>query len=372
MKRINRAKVMNAIRVSSPLSRSDIAELTKLDKKSITNFVTELEREGIIEEIGKRPSDSGRPFTLLSFRREGQHALGISIEPERVVGTVVNLYGEVTATQHHEYGADSELRTILNAVQQVYKALRPARGLAGVGLAIPGVADIEQGLVIDSVNIPALKGLHIFEALRPIIREQIFLEEASLAKTVAEKWFGIGKDSRTFCLIDIAIGVGMGLMYDGRLYRGALGYAGEIGHVMVERGGRKCRCGNEGCLEAYLSERQIVSQLSMHERRALKQETGVVLPETQRVLADAGYRLGIALSYLINLLGPMPLVLNGDLLRFHQTILPEVWRGVRAHSIRPFGEQTGIRVSALKDASALGAAASVLADIFEVPGHFYA
>jgi len=374
MKKINRAKVMNAIRVSSPLSRSEIAQLTSLDKKSITNFVSELEREGIIQEIGKRPSDTGRPFTLLSFKRDGQHALGLSIEPECVVGTLVNLYGEVSRTLRIDCEADSDLKTILKAVRDLYTQLRPRAEVAGVGIAIPGVADLQRGVMIDSVNIPAMKGVHILEELRRVIREPLFLEEASLAKTVAEKWFGSGRGARTFCLVDIGIGVGMGLMYDGRLYRGAVGFAGEIGHVMVEAGGRRCRCGNAGCLEAYLSERQILSQLSPHERRSFQQcsEIKVLHPDTQRVLSDAGYRLGLALSYLVNVMGPMPLVLNGELLRFHETLLPEIRRGLKTHTINAFTEKISISVSQLKDASALGAAACVLADIFEVPGHFYA
>src|SRR5690348_10735105 len=94
MKRINRAKVLNAIRLHSPLSRSDIAGFAALDKKSITNFVDELGREKLVEDIGKKATDRGRPFTLLSFHRHQNLVMGLLIDAGSVTGMLLNLYGE--------------------------------------------------------------------------------------------------------------------------------------------------------------------------------------------------------------------------------------------------------------------------------------
>ena len=99
MKRINRVKVLNAIRLHSPVSRSAIAGLTRLDKKSITNFIGELLHEGLVEEIGKQRTEVGRPFTLLSFHGGRPLMAGLSIEPDGVKGVLLNLYGQEVAAQ---------------------------------------------------------------------------------------------------------------------------------------------------------------------------------------------------------------------------------------------------------------------------------
>src|SRR5262245_5578404 len=115
MKRINRAKVLNAIRLHSPLSRSDIAGFAALDKKSITNFVDELGREKLVEDIGKRTTDRGRPFTLLSFHRNQNLVMGLNIDAGVVTGVLLNLYGEKIAERRTQFPADGSLKNIVGA-----------------------------------------------------------------------------------------------------------------------------------------------------------------------------------------------------------------------------------------------------------------
>src|SRR6185436_3751307 len=129
----------------------------------------------------------------------------------------------------------------------------------------------------------------------------IHLEEASQAKALAEKWFGFGKSARTFVCIDLSSGVGAGMVQDGRLYRGAGGYAGEIGHIRIENDGRLCRCGNRGCLEAYLSEPSLLNDLNGALRGDFSSLTEIDPSGGAReILKLAGYRLGLGLSYLVN------------------------------------------------------------------------
>jgi predicted NBD/HSP70 family sugar kinase len=226
--------------------------------------------------------------------------------------------------------------------------------------------------MIGTVNLPALNGLNLPFELGSVIRGRIVLEESSQAKALAEKWFGLGKSARSFVCVDLSVGVGAGIMQDGRLNRGSGGYAGEIGHICIEPNGRPCRCGNRGCLETYLSERAVLKDVNTGQHSQLSR-IAQIDPGSKagEILKLAGYRLGIGLSYLVNLLCPTLIVLNGNLMRFHTLLAPEIQRGVRQQSLAACAAQTSIVPSQLQHASALGAASLVLSEVFEVQGHYY-
>jgi predicted NBD/HSP70 family sugar kinase len=226
--------------------------------------------------------------------------------------------------------------------------------------------------MLGTVNIPALNGRNLRSELSNVIREPIALEEGSQAKALAEKWFGLGKSARSFVCIDLSVGVGAGIVQDGRLNRGSGGYAGEIGHICIEPNGRLCRCGNRGCLETYLSERAVLTDINAAGHSQLNAIAQIdPNSKTGEILKLAGHRLGIGLSYLVNLLCPTLIVLNGNLMRFHAILTPEIERGVKQQSLAACAAQTKIVPSQLQHAAALGAASLVLSEVFEVQGHFY-
>ena len=232
-------------------------------------------------------------------------------------------------------------------------------------MAVPGIPD-PNGAVWESVNIPALKEVNLRKRLATIISERIFIEEASLSKALSEKWFGLGRNVPGFVCIDLGIGIGSGIVYEGRLY-------GEIGHIMVESAGRRCRCGNRGCLEAYLSERTLLQEINTasHQKYARLGDVADLTPAVREILATAGHRLGIALSYLVNLMCPPLVILNGELTRFQEALLPQTRRAMQTQSLPAYVDRVRLEVSALRHACALGAASLVLSEMFEVQGHYY-
>jgi predicted NBD/HSP70 family sugar kinase len=224
--------------------------------------------------------------------------------------------------------------------------------------------------VTASVNLPALNGFNLRKAVAGFAREPVAFEEQTRAKTLAEKWVGLGRDLPGFVCVDLGIGIGAGIVQGGRIYKGAGPYVGEIGHIRIEPDGRPCRCGNRGCLEAYLSERALLKELRAAEKTSARtlDRLGRVGPEGRKVLRAAGRRLGIALSYVVNLIGIPAVILSGRLMRFRDAILPEVERGIAEAALPALAKQTTLRASDLDHASARGAAAAVLAAAFEADG----
>ncbi len=375
IRRINRARVLDTIRRRGKLSRSDVAGITELDKKSITNVMTDLLEEGYVKEVGKRKTEKGRPFVLLELQKDRHLGIGLGISEQGVTALLLNLAGEVLALHEIDYLPGPGLDEILRAARHAYgQVLSMARGnLDGVGLTVPGLVDLPSGKVIRSVNVPALDGADIRKAVGGFAQGPVLFEEATRAKALAEKWFGLGRGLPSFVCVELGIGVGAGIVHAGRLFASGKEYVGELGHVRIEEGGRPCPCGNTGCLEAYLSEAVLLKEINAAQGTDLKgldrlEDPG---PAAAKVLREAGRRLGLGLSYVVNLICPPAIVLNGRLMKFRDIVLPEVQRGVAEATLPGLVERTSIQVSALDHASALGAAAMVLSRAFEVEGHYY-
>lgn len=375
IRKINRARVLDMIRRRGRLSRSDVAGITELDKKSITNVMTELLEKEFVVEVGKRKSEKGRPFVLLELRKDRHLGVGLSISEQGVTAVLLNLAGEVLALHEIDYLPGPGLDDILRAARHAYEQVTSvARGnLDGVGLTVPGLVDLASGKVLRSVNVPSLNGADIRGAAEGFSKGPVFFEEATRAKALAEKWFGLGRDLPSFVCVELGIGIGAGIVHAGRLFAGGQEYVGELGHVRIEKDGRPCPCGNRGCLEAYLSEAVLLKEINAAQGTDLRsldrlEDPG---PAAANVLREAGRRLGLGLSYVVNLICPPAIVLNGRLTKFGDLVLPEVHRGVAEATLPGLAERTSIQVSKLDHASALGAAAMALSRSFEVEGHYY-
>ena len=376
IKIINRTKILNAIRENKPIARSQIAEKTDLDKKSITNFVTELLHEGLIEEAGKKDNVSGRPFTMLEFREK--YVMGIYIAPHFSRGVLMDLYGRIEASHEEEYPFYSGLDKITGAVKNIYKALSSRKQpFYGVGICMPGILDFENNTVIESVNIPGLNGINFRDVFAEFIHLPLYFEEESRSIALAEKWFGIGRNYNDFVCVEVSGGIGTGIVNNRRLFKGAGQYAGEIGHLAIEPGGKKCRCGNRGCLEAYASEKTILEYINgvcenPIDRLCYFRPGMIPQKNYNELLAETGARLGMGLSAVVNILCPKVIVLTGSVVNFFgEPLIAHIKSEMKKHCLRGSYEKTEIYISKLELIDAIGAATLPLSTLFEIPEYFY-
>ena len=376
IKIINRTKILNAIRENKPIARSQIAEKTDLDKKSITNFVTELLHEGLIEEAGKKDNVSGRPFTMLEFREK--YVMGIYIAPHFSRGVLMDLYGRIEASHEEEYPFYSSLDKIISAVKNIFKILSSRKQpFYGVGICMPGILDMENGIVIESANIPAFKGINFRNVFSEFNHLPWYFEEESRSIALAEKWFGIGRGYNDFVCVEVSGGIGAGIINNRRLYKGAGQYAGEIGHLVIEPGGRKCRCGNCGCLETYASEKTILEYInaacdSPIERLGHFRQGMITQKKYNELLSETGTRLGMGLSAVVNILCPKVIILTGSVVNFFgEPLIAHINCEMKKHCVPGSYEKTEIYISKLELVDAIGAATLPLSTLFEVPEYFY-
>ncbi len=376
IKRINRAKILNAVRQKSPIARSQLADATSLDKKSITNFVTELLKDGIIEEAGKQEKTSGRPFTMLRFKTH--YVAGVYVSPHFAGGILIDLYGNIVEYCEESFPIFAPLEDIAAAVSKVSLKLVAGRdNIIGAGICLPGIMDMEQGIVLESINMPGLKGCDYVKTFSGMFNCPVKFEEASRAGALAEKWFGAGREYQDFVCIEAAVGLGAGIVHNRRLFEGAGHYAGEVGHVVIAPGGRRCRCGNLGCLEAYVSERRVLEQLNTMLPEPAERLHDIdlgKLPEKElsALVKDIGTRLGHGMAAVVSIICPKYIILHGSIIEtFGENLMPHITAAMREHSPPGCFAGTEVIISRLEHGDALGAAALPLADFYEVPEYYY-
>jgi glucokinase len=223
--------------------------------------------------------------------------------------------------------ADEIVRAIVAAARECESRTneRGAR-IRAISVVVPGTVQVETGIVTKAPNVPCLDGFRLAAALTSELSWPAVLENDANAAAVGEMWQGAGREHRTIICVTLGTGVGGGLILDGKLWRGADGAAGEIGHIGVEPFGVACPCGSRGCLEVYASATAIVRMTReasprypnspLHTSEHLSAEkvylSGLEGDEMAlEVFRRMGVYLGIGMASLINIINPEAIVIGG-------------------------------------------------------------
>ena len=350
----NRAVVLKHIILTKETTRAEIAKVTGLSPASATNLVADLIADGLVEEMGSVSSRGGRPIGLIGPRADGALAIGADIG-ER--GVAVELFDLALNRVDREFRGGSEQespasigRDLADAVAALAErnASRWDRVL-GIGLGLPGLvetaADGRQTLYAQSLGWPPVPIDDLVDVDFPI-----FAENGAKTQAKAELWFGAAQGEGDTLVALLGRGVGLGIITDGQLAHGAFGSAGEWGHTTIQRGGRLCRCGNRGCVEAYVGADSILA--AWREAGGTFDGTGwravgELIASADR--GDAAARgvvdelidsLGAALGSMVNLTNPRRIVVGGWVgLRIMESLAERVIEATRAHSLRRPGYQ---------------------------------
>src|SRR4051812_43118087 len=372
---INRQFVLNYIRDREPISRADIARSTELQRSTVSTIVEELKDEGLIEEIGAGASTGGRRPTLLRLRAAGATAIGIDVTPSLTTIATSDLVGRVLSRESFENSPRPE-----ELAAQVIERLREIAGrehqgtIAGVGVSLPGLVDTETGRAI---YIPFFRWRDwpIAEEIGRATNLKARVDNDANAAALAELWFGRPEVSgaRDFILALVAEGIGTGIVFDGQIYRGERGAAGEFGHMIVGQNGPvACSCGNRDCWEAFASEKSAVARYLMNTRsaegeavsfddvmeRALGGEQAAI-----DALTETAHYLGIGISNLIVGLSPEAVVVGGRITRAWPIVAPSLEETIQ-RSIRRGLPSARIVASTLSEPTLMGAVSLVLARKF--------
>jgi predicted NBD/HSP70 family sugar kinase len=322
---INRQIVLNYVRERGPISRSEIAHETALQRSTISLIMDELKAEGLIEEVSGE-STGGRPPILLSLRTADAVAIGVDLGTSRTVLATSDLAGRVL--EQEDFATDpNAAKTIRQIVQRTRKLFeKNKRTIEGIGVSVPGLVDPEAG----KPYIPHFqwRDLRLADELKAAVGLPVTVENDANAAALAELWFGRPeiRQVRDFIMVLVEEGVGTGIVFHGQLYRGEAGAAGEFGHMTIGVGAPvACAAGSRECWEAFSSERAALARYAKLSRRSngstninCGQLIDLALSGDHSAcvaLKETAHYLGIGISNLIQGLAPEAVIVGGPIVR---------------------------------------------------------
>jgi predicted NBD/HSP70 family sugar kinase len=361
---------------AQPISRADVAGATGMTRATAARLVDELVTGGLLDE-GERVAlpRRGRPATPL-LPGSGFAALGLQVDAGLLAARVLDLRGRIVAekVEDGDFGNSDPAATLgrLGALAAELRAGLPAPlRLVGAGLALPGIVDVDAGVLLRAPNLgwsDERPAEHLPDGLDPVLGNEADLA----ARTVAEVAPGRAGPHRDFVYLSGQIGVGGAAVLGGRVMTGSDGWAGEMGHVCVDPDGPACRCGSTGCLEQYAGRHALLKAAGLPPDADPRELAARVADgdEAARAAVDtAAWALGVALAGVVNVLDIPTVVLGGSLGELADLLGPRVEehlarRVLSARWRRPTIEPADNAPAA----GATGAALRALGDVLADPG----
>ncbi|GAB3233008.1 ROK family transcriptional regulator [Glycomyces halotolerans] len=340
--------VLRHLIADNPTSRQLLARETDLSVATVSNLVTDLIELGVVVEVGREDSGGGRPRALLAPNTSGGILIGIDVATTYAKFEVYDL--ALTLLVRLEERLEPDENTPKQVIAHIVSGMEAVREnfgdreVIGIGLSLPGQVDVAGGVSVFAPNWDwhdvAFKDL-LHELLRPEV--PVYLDNSLKTAAVGELWFGDGRGVDRFAVVVLGTGVGVGLALDGKLYRGATNSAGEWGHTTIHPDGRRCRCGRDGCVEAYVGAPAIFRtwaefaggpvELESQERtmEALADAWRSGDEAAVRAVAAVADELALGMANLVNLINPELVVITGWVATtLGEALLPELERRLPA------------------------------------------
>jgi glucokinase len=304
-------------------------------------------------------------------------AIGVDLGGTNLRVAAVNehggLFDHLSLETLVERGREDVVDRLTNGILELVNRWKDRYQLAGIGVGIPGIIRMRDGILVASPNLPGWENFNVRAQIAKRLNSPFFLENDANAAALGEKWIGSGKDVKHLCFLTMGTGIGGGLIFDGKIWHGVSGMAAELGHVTLYPGGRLCACGNRGCLEAYAAASAVVkaAQEMLQDGKASEglkalAASGVKMtsakiyelakqgdPSAQEIFQMVGRALGMAIANFINIFDLDTFVLGGGAVEawdaFEKSMFEEValrsyvWRNDPREILKSsLGSQAGI------------------------------
>jgi predicted NBD/HSP70 family sugar kinase len=382
LRRHNLGLLLERLHLSNGLTRSKLTSATGLNRSTIADLIGELTALGVVEELaGAAPSGPGRPSPLARVRPEGAIALAVELAVDSVAVATVGLGGHVynrvrVARPRGRFSPEETVQDVAKLAEPLVAALPAGHSVSGVGVGVVGIVRRSDGYVELAPNL-GWHGVALAEMLAAELRTSAPVLVANDADLGALGVYRRGTDPAVTHLIYIVgeVGIGTGVIANGRPMLGAAGYAGEAGHMLINPTGRKCRCGAVGCWETEAGEAALLRHAGM---RVAGTGLGVVdgIVEravasdkaTLRAVAEVGKWLGIGIGNLVNVFNPQLVVLGGLYNRLFPFLEGPVRDGMATRVLEAPGDMVEVSRSELGlDAALIGAAELALMPVVSDP-----
>ncbi len=363
---LNKHMVLDHIRFARQgYTRAALAREIGLSRAAVSAIVSELLERGLVREAERMSTSGGRPPIRLEINPQRGYAVGVDIGVTHITLVLADFAGAVLAERREPLAIEDGPKECIRQVDVHLRALLAGADLlpgdvAAFTVGVPGPVSSEEGTVIAPPIMPGWEQYPIRRDLEMRWERPVLLGNDADLGALGEWVYGAGRGTSHLAYVKVGSGVGAGFIFNGEIYRGAQGYAGEIGHITLVKDGPLCSCGNRGCLEALAGGKAIARQMQDAVRRGLPTRLEHVQPVeritardvalaaqmgdllSQQVVTDAGHYLGIAIANIVNLLNPDVVVIGGGVAQMGDLLLDPIRRTVRERSLR--GAVNAVRI----------------------------
>ncbi|HEX3515908.1 MAG TPA: ROK family transcriptional regulator, partial [Trebonia sp.] len=376
LRKSNRSRALWQLFFNGPLTRQEVGELSGVSTATVSNLVAALEAEGVVVEVGLEDSNGGRPRGLLQVNPEYGYVIGVDVGETAFLVELFDFRLQLRA--RHTSVTDMAVLDPEDAVSHITAGIESViaesgvdrRAILGVGVGVPGQVEHREDAVVHGQSV----GWHAVP-LEAMLRSRtglpILVDNCAKTLGQAEKWFGAARGADNAVIVLLGIGIGTCIISNGEVYQGATGSAGEWGHSTMVVGGRTCRCGAEGCLEAYVGAGAIAARYEQLKGRRVTTSPGELEarvtaiidaagrdPAAAQVVEETVTYLGAGIADLVNLFNPERVAVGGWLGQaLSDVLLSRVREAAGRHALHlPFSHVEIVKADLGKDAVALGGA----------------
>ncbi len=388
---------MNQLREHAPISRAALAEMTGLNKTTVSSLVQELIEHHFVHEVGYDTSGVGRPAVLLELNPTAGCIVSAEIGVDFISVIRTNFSAQIVWRHTESTPNGLGQRAIIDrALALLHEAMEPhdtcTGTLLGVAVGVPGLVDFRTGNLLFAPNL-GWRDVPLGDILSKHFEMPVLVDNEANLAALGEYFFGAAQGYEDVLYISVGVGLGGGILRNGSVFRGKAGYAGEFGHMTVEPDGRLCNCGNRGCWETVVSQgavfRYIREAIDSGKRSILTDMTGGDLTRlsaalmaeaarqgdavTIRALEKTARYLGLGIASLVNALDPGLVVLGGILTPAAEFLLPVIREELRARTtVRGNNPTEIVQARHGFDACVMGGVAAVYQSILTRPMNIYA
>jgi len=388
VRKVNRSLILNTLRLHAPTSRAHVANITGLTRGTVSNIVNVLIEDGLVFEDKLQDSKIGRPSILLGLRPDGGAVVGVEIGVDFISVLLTNFVAETLwEIRVQTTLSQSQTEIIGQAEKYIDQALSLAKenGLRplGIGVGLPGLVNVRQGNLIMAPNLH-WKNLPLRLIWNQRFHLPIYIDNEANLSALGEYYFGIARNVDNFIYLTSDIGLGGGIVIDGRLFRGGHGYGGEIGHIQRDPQGEQCGCGRTGCWETQVGPRAVLRRVNKefqthHDQSLLDACAGDLDNLTfdivvkfalngnlicRQAIEEVAVNLGEGIADLVNIFNPDLIVIGGAFILGKDIMHSIIERTILSNALQPSTDNLQIKFSERStEACVLGAVAVVLDDI---------
>lgn len=313
IKENNKRKIIHALWENSPVSRTGLAQLTQLNKATITNLLGEIIEEGMVRDVGQQKASVGRHRNLIMFNENYGLAAGLLIRHSMVNLAISDVFAKIV-WEHTIHFSDSEEpldvlhRVIRKLKEGISASASTSTNLLGIGIGTASLLRKPDDMMYAIHSTLKWFDVPVGEFFRQQFQVPIIIDTASNNSMVGEKFFGVAKNYSNAVFLSIGQGIGAGLLVDGQLYRGSNGFAGDIGHFVIDPNGPLCRCGNKGCWEILASGLALPDGITLEDAG---RQANLGDPNYIGILSNIGKNLGRGVANIVRLMNPESVILGG-------------------------------------------------------------